>query len=233
MVCCTVVQYTCLLINDAHHKYLQATLNLDSCLEIHCMPNPFGEKIKKDHYSNIIKLVSNILLEIAECDYIIQTSDHLVWKVYPLWAWCEKKNALLWFKFFISYFICWWGWVRPKPNPKFGPWAMIFEWPGLVYHGMLSMTPPSLEFFFQIRLYMVYLHLRLAIFLYQWHCWSIFTVKNHFSYSKIFFNVKCWKIGYQSNIWSVLVFMTLSCYATNLTLFRIYSGTDTKLFIIL
>ena len=107
---------------------------------------------------------------------------------------------------------------------------MIFEWPGLVYHGMLSMTPPSLEFFFQIRLYMVYLHLRLAIFLYQWHCWSIFTVKNHFSYSKIFFNVKCWKIGYQSNIWSVLVFMTLSCYATNLTLFRIYSGTDTKLF---
>ena len=91
MVCCTVVQYTCLLINDAHHKYLQATLNLDSCLEIHCMPNPFGEKIKKDHYSNIIKLVSNILLEIAECDYIIQTSDHLVWKVYPLWAWCEKK----------------------------------------------------------------------------------------------------------------------------------------------
>ena len=80
MVCCTVVQYTCLLINDAHHKYLQATLNLDSCLEIHCMPNPFGEKIKKDHYSNIIKLVSNILLEIAECDYIIQTSDHLVRK---------------------------------------------------------------------------------------------------------------------------------------------------------
>ena len=144
-----------------------------------------------------------------------------------------KKNALLWFKFFISYFICWWGWVRPKPNRKFGPWAMIFEWPGLVYHGMLSMTPPSLEFFFQIRLYMVYLHLRLAIFLYQWHCWSIFTVKNHFSYSKIFFNVKCWKIGYQSNIWSVLVLMTLSCYATNLTLFRIYSGTDTKLFIIL
>ena len=95
MVCCTVVQYTCLLINDAHHKYLQATLNLDSCLEIHCMPNPFGEKIKKDHYSNIIKLVSNILLEIAECDYIIQTSDHLVWKVYPLWAWCEKKCTSL------------------------------------------------------------------------------------------------------------------------------------------
>ena len=97
MVCCTVVQYTCLLINDAHHKYLQATLNLDSCLEIHCMPNPFGEKIKKDHYSNIIKLVSNILLEIAECDYIIQTSDHLVWKVYhDFWvAWLSLSwNAV-------------------------------------------------------------------------------------------------------------------------------------------
>ena len=160
MVCCTVVQYTCLLINDAHHKYLQATLNLDSCLEIHCMPNPFGEKIKKrslfKHYQVGVK--------------------------YPTWD-------------------CWvWLYYTDFRPPCSKGFVYTFDLPSFYINDI---------------------------------CWSIFTVKNHFSYSKIFFNVKCWKIGYQSNIWSVLVFMTLSCYATNLTLFRIYSGTDTKLFIIL
>ena len=96
---------TCLLINDAHHKYLQATLNLDSCLEIHCMPNPFGEKIKKSHYSNVIKLVSNILnlgLLSVTTIYRLQTT---LFKLFILLGSDAKKNTYgIFFEYFISYF---------------------------------------------------------------------------------------------------------------------------------
>ena len=77
----------------------------------------------------------------------------------------------------------------------------------------------------------------LPSFLYQWHCWPIFTAKiiSHFpknhSFTLPFSMLNAEKLA-TNQTYDPFWHLWPSCYATNLVLFNIYSGTDRKLFVI-